>query len=140
MVRAKSADEADSDRTQPLRTFLVAVGLFLCSTGFFAVVTRFDPVLRILRLEHLALLLIAASAAGAIHDHGLRRVWVFVFALSAGFGIHLGGIGLTGETPGPLFRVAWAGVVGFGTAIVLGTVGGSLGLILKRLSARAGRS
>lgn len=118
------------------RTLLVAVGLFVCSATFFAVVPRFDPVVRILRVEHLAIGLFVASALVAAGGLGLRRTWVSVFALAAGFGVHLGGIGITGDLPGPLFRAAWAGVVGIVVASTLGVLGGSLGLGLRRLWAR----
>ena len=71
----------------------------------------------------------------AVHDHSLRRVWLFTFALAAGFGIHLVGMGITGKMPNILFRVVWASIVGLATAAVLGTFGGLLGLVLQRTSA-----
>ncbi|TVT82090.1 hypothetical protein FQA18_20105, partial [Haloferax volcanii] len=64
----------------------------------------------------------------------LVRTWLFAFASAAGFGIHLAGIGITGASPGLVFRIAWAGLVGLSAALILGTLGGSLGLGIKRLS------
>ncbi|AHZ24705.1 hypothetical protein E6P09_15300 (plasmid) [Haloferax mediterranei ATCC 33500] len=125
---------ANPSRYQRIQTLLVAVGLFSCSAVFFTVVSRVDLLVEIIRWEFLAVGLLALSALIAVRDGGLRRTWLFAFALEAGFGIHLGGVGITGKPPGPLFRVVWAGVVGLIAALILGTLGGSLGLGVKRLS------
>ena len=116
------------------QTLLVSVGLFLCSAASPLLVSRIEFLVELLRLEYLALGIFFLSAVLAARDDGLWRAWLFTFSLAAGFGIHLVGIGITGALPGPIFRVAWAGFVGVGTALVLGTLGGSLGLGLKHLS------
>lgn len=96
---------------------------------------RFDPpVFRFLRLEHFAVGLLAGSAVLTVRDHSLRCVWLFTFALAAGFGIHLVGIEITGEMPEVSFRILWAIIVGFVVAAVLGTLGGLLGMAISRLS------
>lgn len=131
-----SAISSGPDRQTRLQTVLVAFGLFVCSAGFLAVVKRSElPVFQILRLEYLVVGLLAGCAVLAVHDHSLRRVWLFTFALAAGFGIQLVGMGITGAMPGILFRVMWASIVGLATAAVLGTLGGLLGLLFQRISA-----
>lgn len=126
----------DPDQKQRSHPFLLAIGLFIWSTIFFAGVPLLTPIFQVLWWEYLALGLVAGSAVLAIREQGLRRVWIYVFALGAGCGIHLGGIGITGEMPGLPFRVLWAVVIGFVTAAVLGTVGGVIGLSMQRLTAR----
>ncbi|KZN23438.1 hypothetical protein A4G99_14300 [Haladaptatus sp. R4] len=126
----------DPDRQTRLRDGLTAVGLFLCSAGFLAVIARFDPpVFRFLRLEYFAVGLLTGSAVLARYDRNLRRVWLFNFAFAAGFGIHLVGMGITGEMPGLPFRILWAITVGLVIAAILGTLGGVLGLGVSRLVA-----
>ena len=100
------------------------------------VIARFDPpVFRFLRLEYFAVGLLAGSAVLARYDRNLRRVWLFNFAFAAGFGIHLVGMGITGEMPGLPFRILWAITVGLVIAAVLGTLGGVLGMGVSRLIA-----
>jgi hypothetical protein len=138
----------DPGRKNFFQTFLIAVGLFVCSAALFATIPRFSSpfatpihkflytVVTFLWWEYLALGLIAGSALLAVYDQGLRREWVFVFACGAGVGINLGGIGITGDMPGLLFRVLWAGLIGFVTAAILGTLGGLLGFTLRRMSSK----
>ncbi|WP_241430641.1 hypothetical protein [Haloferax elongans] len=95
-----------------------------------------EVLVSVLRWEYLTLGLLVFSAALAARDDGLVRTWLFAFALAAGFGIHLAGIGLTGGRPGPLFRIAWGAVVGLSAALVLGTLGGALGVGVKRLATK----
>jgi len=116
------------------RTLLVSGGLFVCSAGFVQLVQRVPLLVAVFRLEYLVVGVLVLSAVVAVRDDGLWRAWLFTFALAAGFGIHLAGIGITGRLPGPVFRVAWAGFVGAVAALSVGTLGGSLGLGLKRLS------
>lgn len=59
-----------------------------------------------------------------------------MFALAAGFGIHLGGIGIGGEMPGLPFRVLWAVMVGSITAAILETLGRDLRPDLRYLTVR----
>jgi len=115
-------------------TLLVAVGLFICSTVFVLLVPSVDFLVAVLRWKYLAVGLLLLSAVVAARDDGLWRAWLFTFALAAGFGVHLAGIGITGSLPGPVFRIVWGGVVGLAAALSVGTLGGSLGLGLKRLS------
>jgi hypothetical protein len=126
----------DPDQKQRSHPFPIAIGLFICSTIFFAGVPLLTPMFRVLWWEYLALGLVAGSAVLAVREQGLRRVWIYVFAFGSGCGIHLGGIGISGEMPGLPFRVLWAVVIGFVTATVLGTVGGVIGLGLRRLTTR----
>ncbi|GAA5052455.1 hypothetical protein ACFFQF_24070 [Haladaptatus pallidirubidus] len=124
-----------SDRRDHFRTVLIAIGLFVCSAGFLSVVKWFDlTIFHFLRLEYFAIGLLVGSEVLAANDHSLRRVWIFSFALAAGFGIHLAGMGITGEMPGLPFRILWAISVGSVVAAVLGTLGGLLGMGLFRLS------
>ena len=124
----------DYDRRDLFQTVLIAIGLFVCSAGFLAVVKWFDlTVFQFLRLEYFAFGLLAGCAVLAAYDHSLRRVWLFTFALAAGFGIHLVGMGISGEIPGIFFRILWAIIVGFVVAAVLGTLGGLVGLSLRRV-------
>lgn len=124
-----------SDLSKQLRprTLLVSLVVFVCSAIFFNFVSRVELLVSLLRWEFLALGLLVVSAILAARDDGLVRTWLFAFALAAGFGIHLAGIGITGASPGLVFRIAWAGLVGLSAALILGTLGGSLGLGLKRL-------
>lgn len=127
-----------SDGKDHFQTVLIAIGLFVCSAGFLAMVKRFDlPVFLFLRLEYFALGLLVGSAGLAVHDQNLHRVWLFVFAFAAGFGIHLVGMGITGEMPDLPFRILWAGIVGLVTAAILGTIGGAVGLGLRRIFANS---
>ncbi|WP_231186742.1 hypothetical protein [Haladaptatus sp. DYF46] len=121
-----------------IQTVCIALGLFVCSAGLLSAIKRFDlPVFRFLRLEYFALGLLIGSAVLAVRDQHLHRVWLFVFAFGAGFGIHLVGIGITGETPGLPFRILWAGIVGLVTAAIFGTIGGAIGLCLRRIFANS---
>jgi peptidoglycan/LPS O-acetylase OafA/YrhL len=140
MQTLTSPNSSGPDRQTRVQTVLIAFGLFVCSAGFLAGVKRADwTVFLFLRLEYLAIGLLAGCAVLAAHDHNLRRVWLFTFALAAGFGIHLVGMGITGEMPGILFRVVWASIVGLATAAIFGTLGGLLGLVLQRISASVTR-
>lgn len=127
---------SDPDEKQRSHLFLIAIGLFICSTIFFAGVPLLTPIFQVLWWEYLALGLVAGSAVLTVREQELWRVWIYVFALGAGCGIHLGGIGIGGEMPGLPFRVLWAVVIGVVTAAILGTIGGVIGLGLRRLTAR----
>jgi len=61
-----------------------------------------------------------------------RRPLLVAFGLSAGFGVHLGGIGITGETPGIPFRLVWAVVIGVIGATAPGIPGAATGFGLRR--------
>lgn len=115
------------------RTPLGSAGLLVCSAVFILLVSEVPFLVAVIRWEYLAVGLVCLSAGLAIRDGGLWRAWLFTFALAAGFGIHLAGIGITGSPPGPVFRIAWTGSVGAVAAVCLGTLGGLLGLGLRRL-------
>ncbi|ELZ79654.1 hypothetical protein C455_08717 [Haloferax larsenii JCM 13917] len=127
---------SDLTRQRSAQVLLVSIGLCVCSAIFFASVSRVELLISVLRWEYLALGLLVFSAVLAARDDGLFRAWLFAFALGAGFGIHLAGIGITGGQPGPLFRIAWGSGIGLSAALVLGTLGGSLGLGVKRLATK----
>ncbi|WP_396613776.1 hypothetical protein ACH9L7_18040 (plasmid) [Haloferax sp. S1W] len=139
MTLLESLSVCDTDQARRRRTLFLAVVLFLGSTTFLTAVQRSDVLVGILRWEYLAGSLVVVSALVAVGDGGLWRAWAVTFALAAGFGIHLGGIGVTGKTPGLFFRVVWAAIVGVVTATTLGVLGGSAGLGIRRLSAKGGR-
>ncbi|RBI59469.1 hypothetical protein DMJ13_22950 [halophilic archaeon] len=127
-----------SGQGNSFQTYLLAIGIFICSAGFLTLIKAWDlsGISQVLRLEYFGVGLILASIALAFRDQGMKRAWIFVFAFGAGFGIHLVGMGITGEMPGLPFRVLWAGVVGAVTAAILGTLGGAIGIGLRRLIVR----
>lgn len=101
----------------------------------FGRVHRGEPAIRRDRRDAgIAVALVLATAIVAFRDGAPWRAWAFSFALAAGFGVHLGGIGITGELPGIPFRLGWAIVVGVVTAVTLGSLGGVIGLGVRRLS------
>jgi hypothetical protein len=110
----------------------LAVGAFCLSAAGVAAVATVRPVAALVGLRSLAGGLAALSALLAARGGGLPRVWVVAFGLAAGFGVHLGGIGITGETPGIAVRLGWAVVVGVAGATALGLPGGGIGLGLRR--------
>lgn len=133
----------DFDRKRMLWMLVVAIGLFICSAGFLEIIKQSylpSMVVDELRLEYFAVPLIGGCAVLAFHDRSLYRAWLVAFALAAGVGIHLVGLGILGELPGLPFRVFWAIVVGLVTAATLGTLGGILGLGLRRLSSNDRRN
>jgi hypothetical protein len=139
MSRNSQPLTTDSGRGSSFQTYLIAIGILICSVAFLALIEFWNPsatILQFHRLEYFGVGLIVASIALAFRDQGLKRAWIFVFAFAAGFGIHLVGMGINGEMPGLPFRILWAGVAGAVTAAVLGTVGGVIGLGLQRLTAR----
>ena len=110
----------------------VALGSFCCSAAGIAALKTVEPGVATLGLPRLAIGVAACAALLAVFGGGLPAAWVVAFGLSAGFGVHLGGIGISGETPGIAFRLAWAAVVGSLGATALGLPGGAIGLGLRR--------
>lgn len=127
------------DREWPRRTLLAAVVLFVTSAAFFAIVPRFEPpfaspVHRLLHAanhvlwwEYYAVGLVVGIALLTVRRRSLQRAWLLAFAGGAGVGVNLGGIALTGGSPGLVFILLWAGVLGIVTALLFGTVGFLLG-------------
>ena len=120
------------------RYLLVATGSFCLSAAAVGALAAVDSPATVVGLPRLAVGLAAVAALLAARGGGLPRAWLVAFGLSAGFGVHLGGIGITGETPGVPFRLAWAVVVGVIGATALGIPGGAIGLGVRRAARRFG--
>jgi|GEM_PF-2962162 hypothetical protein len=118
------------------RALLLALGSFCLSTAVVGAFAAVDLLGELVELPHLAVGLVAVAAILAARSGELPCAWLVAFGLSAGFGVHLGGIGITGETPGIPFRLTWAVVVGIVGATALGLPGGAIGLGLRRAARR----
>lgn len=134
------------------RTVGVALAAFLATAALLATAPRFDdpfasPVHRVthqltmaLWWEGLFLVLLTGAAVNAARGGPLSRTALMVFAVGAGVGVNLGGIGINEGVPGLLFRLAWAVVVGSVLALLVGGSGFVLGRgvawVRKRLVTR----
>lgn len=58
--------------------------------------------------------------------------WLLTFAWGAAVGVNLGGMGITGSLPGLGFRILWGIVVGFASAITLGTLSFTITAYLQK--------
>lgn len=138
------------DRNRP--TVVVTLATFLATAALLATAPRFDdpfasPVHRVVHQltmalwwEGLFLVLLAGAAVNAARGGSLSRTVLVVFAVGAGVGVNLGGIGINEGVPGLLFRLAWAVVVGSVLALLVGGSGFVLGRgvawVRKRLVTR----
>ena len=130
------------------RTLRSAVLLFVVTGVVFAVVPTFEapfasPLHRVLSSlvgvlwwEYYVVAIVVGIAAFAFYRRSAAGALALGFAVGAGVGINLGGIGITGETPGVLFRLLWAAGLGVAFGVALGGVGFLLGTGLRVLAAR----
>ncbi len=132
----------DGEESGPLRSAAV---LFVVAGATFAVVLRFEapfasPVHRVLfsLVDFLwwewYLVALVGVAVAAFYRESPEEALALGFAGGAGVGINLGGIGITGEVPGLLFRVLWAAGLGVAFGVVVGGVGFLLGTGLRRVA------
>lgn len=127
------------------RTLALSVLAFVASALFIRTVPRFElpfasPVHQALHgvtmalwWEWLALIGAVAVAVAAFREQAVVRNLALVAAVSAGFGVHLGGLGITGE-PTIWLRVQWSLVVPFAVTLVLGGAGYFVGSVAREMA------
>lgn len=140
--------DSERGRDVPCRAVAVGLAVFLGTAALLATAPRFASpfasplhgalhgVTMALWWEGLFLVLLAGAAVNAARGGPLSRTVLIVFAVGAGVGVNLGGIGINEGLPGIPFRVAWAVVVGGVLALVVGAGGHALGRGLTRLRRR----
>lgn len=136
------------------RRLAASLGAYLTTAVVFTTVPRFDrPFASTLhRAAHEAVLavwwgplcagVVGLVALEAAHSPAgsrrvARRAWLVPFAVGAGVGSALGGLGVTGDLPGVVDRIGWAVAVGVVTALVATMAGLAVGRCVRWLAHRA---
>jgi len=122
------------DERRTKRWGLGVVALLLASLVYFAAVKvmGYPAIHLLLWWEGYAVLLVTLITVQAYSNGGLVMSWLLAFGAVVGVILNYGGIGLTGSGPGLLELIGIAILGGFIGAVIIGTLGFGIGMVMRR--------